>query len=187
MAPATAKNLLGKCPILPRAGRGPGRGRPGRPDGFPRRSGLNPAPGDAERVGFHVDAPHRAFATATAGGGATPRVRHPPSPVPASAQASGKFLIPQRPAIALQSATETSRGPSHGRLRPAQNKEQSMDIKRIGSRPSAKGPAEWFTGAVRIDPLFDAREPGRAGGASVTFEPGARTAWHTHPLGQTLI
>ena len=62
-----------------------------------------------------------------------------------------------------------------------------MDIKRIGSQPSARGPAEWFTGAVRIDPLFATNEPARAGGASVTFEPGARTAWHTHPLGQTLI
>ena len=62
-----------------------------------------------------------------------------------------------------------------------------MDIARNGSQPSVKGPAEWFTGAVRIDPLFNAQEPARAGGARVTFEPGARTAWHTHPLGQTLI
>jgi len=62
-----------------------------------------------------------------------------------------------------------------------------MDIKRAGSRPSGKAPADYFTGAVRIDPLFEAAEPGRAVGASVTFEPGARTAWHTHPLGQTLI
>jgi quercetin dioxygenase-like cupin family protein len=62
-----------------------------------------------------------------------------------------------------------------------------MEIKRSGSQPSAKGPAEWFTGTVRIDPLFDAPAPARAAGASVTFEPGARTAWHTHPLGQTLI
>src|SRR6266566_118968 len=62
-----------------------------------------------------------------------------------------------------------------------------MEIKRSGSQPSGKGPADWFTGTVRIDPLFDAPEPGRVGGASVTFEPGARTAWHTHPLGQTLI
>ena len=62
-----------------------------------------------------------------------------------------------------------------------------MDIKRSGSQPSTKGPAEWFTGTVRIDPLFDAPPPARAAGASVTFEPGARTAWHTHPLGQTLI
>ena len=62
-----------------------------------------------------------------------------------------------------------------------------MDIKRSGSQPSGKGPEEWFTGTVRIDPLFQAPEPARVGGASVTFEPGARTAWHTHPLGQTLI
>jgi quercetin dioxygenase-like cupin family protein len=62
-----------------------------------------------------------------------------------------------------------------------------MDINRNGSRPSGKGPAEWFTGTVRIDPLFEAPEPARARAASVTFEPGARTAWHTHPLGQALI
>jgi quercetin dioxygenase-like cupin family protein len=72
-----------------------------------------------------------------------------------------------------------------------------MEIKRSGSQPSGKGPAEWFTGTVRIDPLFEApppsqnsgaaNEPARVRGASVTFEPGARTAWHTHPLGQTLI
>jgi quercetin dioxygenase-like cupin family protein len=62
-----------------------------------------------------------------------------------------------------------------------------MDIKRNGSRPSGKGPAEWFTGTVRIDPLFEAPEPAHGRGASVTFEPTARTAWHTHPLGQTLI
>ena len=62
-----------------------------------------------------------------------------------------------------------------------------MDIKRSGSRPSGKGPAEYFTGNVRIDPLFEAPDPARARGASVTFEPGARSAWHTHPLGQTLI
>ena len=61
-----------------------------------------------------------------------------------------------------------------------------MEIRRAGSRPSGRGPAEWFTGAVRIDPLFEAPDPGRVRGASVTFEPGARTAWHTHPLGQTL-
>ena len=62
-----------------------------------------------------------------------------------------------------------------------------MDIKRTGSQPSGKGPAEYFTGAVRVDPLFNAPSPARVFGASVTFEPGARTAWHTHPLGQTLI
>ncbi|MDI1312883.1 cupin domain-containing protein [Prosthecobacter sp.] len=62
-----------------------------------------------------------------------------------------------------------------------------MDIQRNGSKPSSKGPAEWFTGSVRIDPIFQAGSPARVAGASVTFEPGARTAWHTHPLGQTLI
>jgi quercetin dioxygenase-like cupin family protein len=62
-----------------------------------------------------------------------------------------------------------------------------MEIKRIGSLPSGKGSAEYFTGTVRIDPLFTAPAPARARAASVTFEPGARTAWHTHPLGQTLI
>jgi len=62
-----------------------------------------------------------------------------------------------------------------------------MDIKRSGSQPSGIGSAEWFTGTVRIDPLFQAPDPARVAGASVTFEPGARTAWHTHPLGQTLI
>ena len=62
-----------------------------------------------------------------------------------------------------------------------------MEIKRNGSQASRKGPEEWFTGAVRIDPLFQAPDPARASGGSVTFEPGARTAWHTHPLGQTLI
>jgi len=62
-----------------------------------------------------------------------------------------------------------------------------MEIKRIGSQPSTKGPIEYFTGNVRIDPLFQANNPARAVGANVTFEPGARTAWHIHPLGQTLI
>jgi quercetin dioxygenase-like cupin family protein len=62
-----------------------------------------------------------------------------------------------------------------------------MDIKRNGSQPSAKGPADWFTGSVRIDMPFKGEAPARVGGAIVTFEPGARTAWHTHPLGQTLI
>jgi quercetin dioxygenase-like cupin family protein len=62
-----------------------------------------------------------------------------------------------------------------------------MEIKRSGTQAPRKGPADWFTGSVRIDPLFSASEPARGQGAAVTFEPGARTAWHTHPLGQTLI
>ena len=62
-----------------------------------------------------------------------------------------------------------------------------MEIKKVGSQPSGKGPEDWFTGTVRIDPLFQPVPPARAAGNTVTFEPGARTAWHTHPLGQTLI
>ena len=62
-----------------------------------------------------------------------------------------------------------------------------MEIKRSGSQPSTKGSADYFTGSVRVDPLFEAPAPARVRGALVTFEPGARTAWHTHPLGQTLI
>lgn len=62
-----------------------------------------------------------------------------------------------------------------------------MEIKRIGAQPSAKGPVDWFTGTVRIDPLFNPPEPSQVTTALVTFEPGARTAWHTHPLGQMLI
>src|SRR3712207_2626995 len=64
---------------------------------------------------------------------------------------------------------------------------EAMDIMRAGSWPSGKGPEEWFTGTVRIDPLFSPPDPARVAGALVTFEPGAHTAWHTHPLGQTLI
>jgi quercetin dioxygenase-like cupin family protein len=66
-------------------------------------------------------------------------------------------------------------------------KESGMDIKRNGSQPSGKGPGDYFSGSVRIDPLFQAPDPARVTGSCVTFEPGARTAWHTHPLGQTLI
>ena len=62
-----------------------------------------------------------------------------------------------------------------------------MEIKRIGTQSSSKGPEDWFTGTVRIDPLFRRESPARVAGANVTFEPGSRTAWHTHPLGQTLI
>jgi quercetin dioxygenase-like cupin family protein len=65
--------------------------------------------------------------------------------------------------------------------------ESAMEIVRLGSQPSGKGPADWFTGSVRIDPLFQPNVHRRAAAAKVTFEPGARTAWHTHPLGQTLL
>jgi quercetin dioxygenase-like cupin family protein len=69
----------------------------------------------------------------------------------------------------------------------AQARNGTIQITRAGSQPSRKGPAEYFTGAVRVDPLFQAPDPARASGGHVTFEPGARSAWHTHPLGQTLI
>ncbi len=68
-----------------------------------------------------------------------------------------------------------------------QKQKFKMEIKRNGSQASSRGPADWFTGTVRIDPLFQSAAPARAAAARVTFEPGARTAWHTHPLGQTLI
>jgi quercetin dioxygenase-like cupin family protein len=64
---------------------------------------------------------------------------------------------------------------------------ERMEIRRAGSQASTQGPPDWFTGTVRIDPLFQPQEPARAAGNSVTFEPGARTAWHTHPLGQILV
>jgi quercetin dioxygenase-like cupin family protein len=72
-------------------------------------------------------------------------------------------------------------------LLPNNQKGKIMNIKRSCSQPSNIGPADWFTGTVRIDPLIQANEPARVNGSTVTFEPGARTAWHTHPLGQTLI
>jgi quercetin dioxygenase-like cupin family protein len=70
---------------------------------------------------------------------------------------------------------------------PGQTKGVHMEIKRAGSQPSKRGPSEWFTGTVRIDPLFEVEAPSRAQGIWVTFEPGARTLWHTHPLGQHLV
>jgi quercetin dioxygenase-like cupin family protein len=85
----------------------------------------------------------------------------------------------------LLSPTHAATGP----LSKLQNMQGTkvMEIKKCGSQPSGKGPPEWFTGTVRVDPLFSPPEPARALGALVTFEPGARTVWHTHPLGQTLI
>lgn len=88
-------------------------------------------------------------------------------------------------ALTSSLAFPANRKPSDQNHSPS--KEQNMDIKRVGSQASAKGPAEWFTGNVRVDMLFTAPDPALVSGASVTFEPGARTAWHTHPLGQSLI
>jgi quercetin dioxygenase-like cupin family protein len=92
------------------------------------------------------------------------------------------FLKTAGAALALPATVRSRAGAP-----PTKRQEHNMEIKRNGSQPSSKGPAEWFTGTVRIDPLFQANAPARAAGASVTFEPGARTAWHTHPLGQVLI
>jgi quercetin dioxygenase-like cupin family protein len=85
--------------------------------------------------------------------------------------------------------TTSRRGPTAAATAPDKTERRigTMDIKRNGSRPSGKGPEAWFTGTVRVDPLFQVGEPIRLSGGQVTFEPGARTMWHTHPLGQTLI
>jgi quercetin dioxygenase-like cupin family protein len=89
--------------------------------------------------------------------------------------------------VSLATLTRAGAATTPASAVPTKEWNETMEIKRAGSRPPGKGPADWFTGAVRIDPLFEASEPARAAGAAVTFEPGARTAWHTHPLGQTLI
>jgi quercetin dioxygenase-like cupin family protein len=89
--------------------------------------------------------------------------------------------------FAALAAARGSRDALEARNIPTEQRKATMEITRNGSRPSVKGPAEWFTGSVRVDPLFQAPKPARGFGASVTFEAGARTAWHTHPLGQTLI
>jgi quercetin dioxygenase-like cupin family protein len=93
-------------------------------------------------------------------------------------------LLSSAPAHASEATAASGSG-----ARPAASSEhsQAMTITRNGSQPSRKGPAEYFTGSVRVDPLFQAKDPSRTSGAYVTFEPGARSAWHTHPLGQTLI
>jgi quercetin dioxygenase-like cupin family protein len=84
---------------------------------------------------------------------------------------------------ALAATAATAQGPNA----PTQARNEAMQITRNGSQPSAKGPADYFTGSVRVDPLFQAGDPARVSGGQVTFEPGARSAWHTHPLGQTPI
>jgi quercetin dioxygenase-like cupin family protein len=96
--------------------------------------------------------------------------------------------VSRRAVLAGTVATLLSAELAHGDT-PASNylRRTTMNIMRSGSQPSAKGPAEYFTGVVRIDMPFKGTAPARIGGAIVTFEPGARTAWHTHPLGQTLI
>jgi quercetin dioxygenase-like cupin family protein len=102
----------------------------------------------------------------------------------------GKIMITRRLILAGTggiAALAASRSASSQGLNTTQTRNGLMQITRNGSQSSRKGTAEWFTGTVRIDALFQAPEPARVGGGHVTFEPGARTAWHTHPLGQTLI
>ena len=89
--------------------------------------------------------------------------------------------------LAALAANGRAAAPEAAMTAPTARRVRTMAIQRNGSQPSVKGPADYFTGAVRVDPLFQAPAPARVRGASVTFEPGARTAWHTHPLGQTLI
>jgi quercetin dioxygenase-like cupin family protein len=92
------------------------------------------------------------------------------------AGAGGLVGLAAAGAAAAQTPTVTTQG-----------RNGTMQITRAGARPSGKGPAEYFTGSVRVDPMFQAGDPARVSGGHVTFEPGARTAWHTHPLGQTLV
>ena len=89
--------------------------------------------------------------------------------------------------IAGVAASMKTKGPPAAAPDIHKETQMQIDIKRNGSRPSQKGSDDWFTGNVRVDPLFQAPDPARVGAGQVTFEPGARTAWHTHPLGQTLI
>jgi quercetin dioxygenase-like cupin family protein len=90
-------------------------------------------------------------------------------------------------AAARAAAEDRAKGQGGATVAATQATGGTMQITRSGSQPSGKGPADYFTGAVRVDPLFRAPDPARVTGGSVTFEPGARTNWHTHPLGQTLI
>jgi quercetin dioxygenase-like cupin family protein len=100
----------------------------------------------------------------------------------------GANMVSRREALrAVGSVLVGLSGLRHAKGEQTIGRRTVMEIKRSGSEASRKGPSEWFTGTVRIDPLFQVPEPGRVSGALVTFEPSARTAWHTHPLGQTLI
>jgi quercetin dioxygenase-like cupin family protein len=101
-----------------------------------------------------------------------------------AAMVEGETVITRR--LILGTAASLAAAAAAGRS-AAQERNATMQIARSGSRPSAKGPADYFTGAVRVDPLMQVGDPSRISGAHVTFEPGARSAWHTHPLGQTLI
>jgi quercetin dioxygenase-like cupin family protein len=96
-------------------------------------------------------------------------------------------MMTRRHVIAASGGLVAATAAAAAQLAPAARGNDAMHIARAGSQPSRKGPPENFTGAVRVDPVFPVREPGRVSAGHVTFEPGARSAWHTHPLGQTLI
>lgn len=96
-------------------------------------------------------------------------------------------MMTRRHVIAASGSLVAAAAAAAAQPAPAAGGNDMMQIARAGSQPSRKGPAENFTGAVRVDPVFPVREPGRVSAGHVTFEPGARSAWHTHPLGQTLI
>src|SRR6266852_2060511 len=106
---------------------------------------------------------------------------------PGNVMITRKRILAATAGLAALTASGPAAPETPTRTVPATRRNGTMEIKRSGSQPSGKGPAEYFTGAVRVDPLFEAPDPARVRGASVTFEPGARTAWDTHPLGQTLI
>jgi quercetin dioxygenase-like cupin family protein len=103
---------------------------------------------------------------------------------PALAQGQTQQQQDQSVPTMSQNTSELMQGTSQGN---ETNQTSNMEIRRAGSQPSTTGQAEYFTGSVRIDPLFEAKDPGRVSAASVTFEPGAHTAWHSHPLGQILV
>ena len=101
----------------------------------------------------------------------------------AYAQQQEQQQLDQAAYFIVQNTSKSMQDPLQGN----ESSQTQLEIKRSGSQPSTKGSEEYFTGTVHIDPLFQTKDPARAVGASVTFEPSARTAWHTHPLGQTLI
>jgi quercetin dioxygenase-like cupin family protein len=99
----------------------------------------------------------------------------------------GDFMITRRRVLAAAGGLAAVAVGAAAAQTPTLERNETMQITRAGSRPSGKGPAEYFTGSVRVDPMFQAGDPARVSGGHVTFEPDARSAWHTHPLGQTLI
>jgi quercetin dioxygenase-like cupin family protein len=109
------------------------------------------------------------------------------SAVEARGVSTRRSMLLSAAGFAVLASVRSSFAQAPGADRLTTGRNGTMDIKRNGSRPSGKGPDAWFTGTVRVDPIFQVGDPARVSGGQVTFEPGARTMWHTHPLGQTLI